>query len=339
MSDNFVQGFIEREDDPIVLDQFIPKLVKRLYERIGKKSFSKLILFGFSVNMKWLYRISKENGISPILSDWRENFLSYDCGGQDLQLLDDILIDKDTLIVVCPEEISSIKGAIKYLMQDKFKDIPVIYDRQEIYDPFNQQQPYKGIAERARLRAVSMISENQLFDLIQYIDITKHIEGDVVEFGSLYGGSGAVIAEAVKYYNEKPLWLFDSFTGIPKSKYGLDDYWDGSFSDNSFKEVSVAFEDMKNVKVVKGNILETYDKIKNSISFGYLASDTLETAESLLNFMWPKLSPGGIIAICDYGSIPNCIPLTVYTDEFFKDKKDALIFYPSKIGIFIMKRN
>ena len=126
--------------------------------------------------------------------------------------------------------------------------------------------------------------------------------------------------------------------GIPKSRYGLDHFWDGSFSNNSFCEVRSAFSDMKNVTVVSGNICDTYSRVSGSISFGYLASDTLETGELLLNYMWPKLSVGGIIAICDYGSFPNCIPLTVVADKFFEDKADAFIFYPASVGIFIMKR-
>jgi len=246
--------------------------------------------------------------------------------------------DPDTLLVLCAEEIHEMKAAMWYLIENKLSDMPVIYDRTDKHEMFTQEQPYKGIAERARARAVSMISNDQLFDLIQFIRNTAHVEGDVVEYGSLHGGSGAVLVEAVKYYGHKNVWLFDSFSGIPKSRYGLDHRWNGAFSNNSFAEVKAAFSDCDNVKVVNGNICDTYDTVNNSISFGYLASDTLESGELLLNFMWPKLSPGGIIAVCDYGSYPNCVPLTVMVDKFFEDKTDAFIYYPANFGIFIMKR-
>ena len=78
--------------------------------------------------------------------------------------------------------------------------------------------------------------------------------------------------------------------------------------------------------------------MKNPISFGYLASDTLESGEILLNFIWSKLSYGGIIAICDYGSSPNCLPLTVMTDKFFENRPDAFIFHTGRVGIFVMKQ-
>ena len=43
------------------------------------------------------------------------------------------------------------------------------------------------------------------------------------------------------------VWLFDTFSGIPDSRYGLDFHWNGSFADNSYAAVKDAFLDMKNV--------------------------------------------------------------------------------------------
>ena len=307
-------------------------------QRINSEPFESVALYGFGDNMKWLYRLLREQGRDPVLCDWREKFIEYDCGGKQLVPIASLKDDPNTLAVVCVEEIHDMKAAMWYLIENKLNRMPVIYDRTEGHSPFHQEEPFKGIAARARARARSMISDAQLFDLIQFIRATSHVDGDVVEYGSLHGGSGAILVEAINHYGKKPVWLFDSFAGIPKSRYGLDHRWDGAFSNNSFQEVQDAFKDCENVRVIKGNICETYDAVKNPISFGYLASDTLESGELLLNFMWPKLSPGGIIAICDYGSYSNCVPLTIMTDKFFENKKDALIFHTARVGIFIMKR-
>lgn len=323
---------------PLQLADYVPVVVRRLMERIQVEPLQSLALYGFGDNMKWLYRMLREQGRDPILCDWRPQFIGYDCGGKDVVSVDALNDDPKTLLVVCVEEIHDMKGAMRYLIDHKMDRMPVIYDRTEAHSPFHQEEPFKGIADRARSRARSMISDAQLFDLIQFIRLTRDVEGDVVEYGSLHGGSGAVIVEALNHYGKKPVWLFDSFAGIPKSRFGLDHRWDGAFSNNSFKEVQAAFRDCTNVKVVAGNITEAYDVVKNPISFGYLASDTLESGELLLNFMWPKLSKGGIICVCDYGSYPNCVPLTVITDKFFEDKDNALIFHTARVGIFIMKK-
>jgi hypothetical protein len=324
---------------PVEVEDYYPTVAVRLLKKILKVPAKQIVLYGFSDNMKWLLRLLRERSILPILSDWREEYKNYDCGGLNLVHVDSLENSHDILLVVCVEEINSLKDGIRHLYYLGKNNIKVIYDRADSNLPFRQEEPYKTIAERAAARAVSMISDAQLFDLIQFIDKTKDVAGDVVEYGSLHGGSGAVIAEAVKFFGEKPVWLFDTFDGIPDSKYGLDFHWNGSFSDNSYAQVRDAFSDLKNVTVVKGNICDTYNKVTdNPISFGYLASDTLESGELLMNYMWPKLSPGGIIAVCDYGSFPNAIPLTVYLDDFIKNIcSDAFIFRPDKFGIFIVK--
>lgn len=323
---------------PLELPDYIPQVVSRLMRRIRAERLETIALYGFGDNMKWLFRLLQADGLSPILCDWRPIFVEYDCGGKGLVSIDSLNDDPTTLLVVCVEELHEIKGAIRHLIDGQINRMPVIYDRAEPHSPFHQEQPFKGIAERARVRARSMISDAQLFDLIQLVRATSRVEGDVVEFGSLHGGSGAILVEAVNHYGKKPVWLFDSFAGIPKSKYGLDHRWDGAFSNNSFKEVQNAFADCPHVKVIGGNICETYNVVTNAVSFGYIASDTLESGELLLDFLWPKLSVGGIIAVCDYGSYPNCIPLTVMVDKFLEAKPDAFVFHTGIVGIFVMKR-
>ena len=325
--------------EPPVSEDYIPDVVKRLLSKIYSDDHKIIGLYGFSSNMKWLYRLlSEDKSRKVILCDWRSKFIGYDCAGQAVVSVEDFRNIENSLMVVCLEEISEIKQAMNYLLFNNLEAVPTIYDRTLYHSPYHQEEPYVSIVSNAKKRAISMISDAQLFDLIQFIRLTKDVAGDVVEYGSLYGGSGAIIAEALNYYGRKKLWLFDSFSGIPKSKYGLDYRWNNAFSDNSYSEVRDAFADLGNVSVIPGNIMETHSAVKDNISFGYLASDTLESGEALLNFMWPKISPGGIIAICDYGSYPNCIPLTMYVDHFFADKRDALLFHTANVGIFIMKQ-
>lgn len=329
------------ENGAVELQSHIPKIVKRLMTRIHEEPFEKVALYGFGDNMKWIFRLLKEEGKNPILCDWRPEFIGYDCGGEKVVSIKELNNNPQILLVSCTEEMDALKDSFRFIITEKLDKLPVVYDRSLPQQAFRQEYPYKQIADKARARAISMIGDDQLFDLIQLIRATAKVPGDVVEYGSLHGGSGAVLAEAVNFYadGKKPVWLFDTFSGIPKSRYGLDHRWNGAFSNNSYSEVKNAFKDLTNVKIVQGNICETYDQVKNPISFGYLASDTMETGEVLLNFMWERLSPGGIIAVCDYGSFPNCIPLTVYTDMFLEKIKDAaMVLQPLRTGIYIMKR-
>ena len=57
---------------PPQLSDYYSKVVLRLFQRIVRDENKKIILFGFSSNMKWLLRLLKEKNISPVLCDWRK---------------------------------------------------------------------------------------------------------------------------------------------------------------------------------------------------------------------------------------------------------------------------
>ncbi len=320
-------------------ETYIPEIVRKILQRIEAESFSNIALFGFSEPMKWLYRLLRERGTATKLYDWREKFVGYDCGGGIVEHVSKVKNANDTLLVFCVDEHDLLKEGIAYLIDNQYDSLPAIYELIDPHEPFSREQPYKGIRERARSRAISMITDEKLFNLAQYIGQTAHIKGTVVEFGSFQGGSSAVIIEAVNHFGKKPVMIFDSYEGIPKSRYGLDHRWQLTFTNNSYSQVKDAFKDCENVQVIKGNVIDTMKMVKGPVTFCHIAIDTLEASQAALNLIWPMLAPEGIIVVDDYGSYPNCIPLTVITDKFFEGKQEAFVFKTEWSGIFIMKRN
>jgi len=74
--------------------------------------------------------------------------------------------------------------------------------------------------------------------------------------------------------------------------------------------------------LVKGNIVQTvpdyvkkYPKLK--ISFLNLDSDAYEPAKIILEYLYPKITKGGILLLDDYGVWPG---ETEAVDEYFKNK-------------------
>ena len=65
--------------------------------------------------MKWLLRLLQENSITPVLTDWREQYVDYDCGGHQLTSVRDLDDSDSTLLVVCLEEINDLKQGINFL--------------------------------------------------------------------------------------------------------------------------------------------------------------------------------------------------------------------------------
>ena len=56
-----------------------------------------------------------------------------------------------------------------------------------------------------------MTRDEQLFDSIQFISQTKMYLETLLNMVPFYGGTGAVLAEALNYFGKKKLWLFDTF--------------------------------------------------------------------------------------------------------------------------------
>ena len=137
---------IKKEYVPLETLDYVPAVVKRLLRRIHAEASPSVALYGFSDNMKWLCRLLRQQGSDPVLCDWREEFVSYDCGGTDLVPVAALNDDPSTLLVICVEEIHEIKAAIRYLIDRKLNRMAVIYDRTEEHSPFHQEEPFKGIA-------------------------------------------------------------------------------------------------------------------------------------------------------------------------------------------------
>lgn len=327
--------FSERKER-ISVNEYYPEVVKYILGRLQDSRSKSFNLVCYTPYMRWIARVLRENKINFKLYDMDGMHEGYDLCGESVARLEGSDLDGNP-IVICSEVPSKIKQVILYLAKSQFSDHPVIYENNHNYNPLRQDHPFSTIIEKAEQRAKSMISDAQLLDLIQLIKMTKHLDGAVAEFGSLYGGSGAVLAEALEYYGKRKLYLCDTFDGIPSCKYGFDSRWDSSFADNSYLEVSSHFKDLPNVDVIKGDIFDTALTLSEPLSMIYVGTDTYGSAEFLFKKLWPKLQSGGVIHVCDHGSYPNALPITAFCDQFERDNPEITSFRTSLYGIFFIK--
>jgi len=321
-----------------ISEDYLPEISKLLLSKIANSESHHFVLIGFSVSLKWISRILSEQSINFDISDMRQNYYGYDCCNKVIKPLEEVA-NSDSTLVICHDEPSLIKSVIFDIANSSFSSLPVIYDTTQVYNPLRQDFPYSKIFKLASSRAKSMLCDSQLLDLIQLVRSTSHLSGAIVEFGSLYGGSGAVIAEAANYYDSitRDIFLCDTFSGIPSAKLGCDKRWNSSFSDNSYVEVKNAFSDLQNVQVLPGNILETCLTFNSPLSFVYVASDTYESAKIITEHTWQLLQPGGIMHVCDFGSYPNCLPITCYYENFIEQNPGVKFFLTSYCGIYFIK--
>ena len=146
------------------------------------------------------------------------------------------------------------------------------------------------------------------------------LDGDMAEVGVYQGGSAKLIAE-VK--NEKELYLFDTFEGLPKvsekdTHFGASYWTTGEFSNTSLENVENYLSNYKNIYCYKGKFPETSEPIKTKkFSFVHLDVDLFQSTIDCLEFFYPRMINGGIILTHDY----HTDGVKQAFNEFCKDKK------------------
>lgn len=163
-----------------------------------------------------------------------------------------------------------------------------------------------------RVRTHTMCSNARLRGLyrgVQYI-LQNDIPGDFVECGSALGGSAALIALTLRQFGAiRPLWLFDTFEGLPAPTmsdpdFEIADLFTGSCL-GTLEEVHNLFDRLhvsEQARFVKGLFQKTLPAAQVSqIALLHIDGDWYESVKVCLDNLYDKVVPGGIIQFDDYG--------------------------------------
>ncbi len=172
--------------------------------------------------------------------------------------------------------------------------------------------------------------------ILNHLEIYKKIidlPGDVLEFG-VYKGTSFVrllsFRELLESKNSRKVVGFDAFGKFPDD---LELNSDKKFVDNfeaaggfgiSKEELSshLNTKGISNYELVKGDIRETIPAfIENNpslkIALLHIDVDVYEPTKIILENLWSKVVPGGVLMLDDYGTVEG---ETKAVDEFFEGK-------------------
>jgi hypothetical protein len=148
-----------------------------------------------------------------------------------------------------------------------------------------------------------------LYAAIQHV-AEQQVPGAIVECGTARGGSAALLGLALKRFNERrPLWVFDTFEGMPPPTAADPDYelaapYTGHFR-GELAEVTSLFarlEILENARLVKGRFEDTIPQADIAkIAVLHIDGDWYESVKVCLDQLYDRVSPGGVIQIDDYG--------------------------------------
>lgn len=210
----------------------------------------------------------------------------------------------------------------------------------------------------ARCAPFTMTSVERMYALWQAV---RHVQargiaGDVVECGVWRGGSSMLAALALLDEGERSrtLWLYDTFEGMSEpTEHDVDitgarmvDEWETyrgqedslMFAYGALDEVkrnmgSTAYP-AEQLRFVQGKVEETIPaEAPGQVALLRLDTDWYESTRHELEHLYPRLAPGGVLIIDDYGHWAGAREAV---DEFFAGRDDAPLLsridYTGRIG-------
>jgi O-methyltransferase len=154
------------------------------------------------------------------------------------------------------------------------------------------------------------------------LDSTRRCSGEVAECGVYKGGTAKILAELVQ---DRPLHLFDTFSGMPETDASRDLHKAGDFADTSLESVRAYLAGHTNVDCIAGMVPQSLEVVRGrKFSFVHIDLDIYSSIKAACEFFYPRLERGATVLFDDYG-YPSCPGARAAVDEFFADKPETTI--------------
>lgn len=143
------------------------------------------------------------------------------------------------------------------------------------------------------------------------------LEGDFVECGVHTGILSGAVVTWLDFASLAPrrFFLFDTWAGIPveqmseaEKRSGVETmnrkYQNG---DQLYADVQKKFARWPNVVMARGRVPESLEAMRDSQRVAYASIDlnVTEAEMGAIDFLWPRMVPGGLVLLDDYGWAPH----------------------------------
>jgi O-methyltransferase len=172
--------------------------------------------------------------------------------------------------------------------------------------------------------------------LVMSLAAVKDLPGDLCECGVGSGATSALLANEVRG-SGRTLWLYDTFAGLPAptaedeliddiDHLGSMEAYTGRMSHSEAEMRARMTEigiDSCSFRVMRGlfDSTVTDDRLPERVCFAYVDFDFYAPIKTALEKLSPRLTPGGIIVVDDYGFFSKGAQTAV--DEFLAANPDG----------------
>lgn len=196
--------------------------------------------------------------------------------------------------------------------------------------PYATYSPW--LSDQAFQATYDIVQHNTLVDVYRcyawwdLVPQLAHVPGDILEVGVWRGGTGCLIAKRAP---NKTVYLCDTFTGVVKAGANDSGYKGGEHADTSVAVVEKLAADLgvNNIHILKGIFPEdsAHAVADKQFSLCHIDVDVYESGKDILEWVWPRLSVGGMVIFDDYGFY-NCAGVTKLVNDQ-KGMTDRLVLH------------
>lgn len=155
-------------------------------------------------------------------------------------------------------------------------------------------------------------------------------EGDIIDIGTWRGGSGVLMAKkAMLDQIDCSVYLCDTFKGIVKAGEHDSKNRNATYANTTVEMVEALAKnaELNNIKILEGIFPdETGRDVEDcKFRFCHIDTDTYQSSHDIMEWIWERLIPGGIVIEDDYG-FEHYEGITKHVNEQMK-LKDRVVFY------------
>jgi O-methyltransferase len=187
------------------------------------------------------------------------------------------------------------------------------------YAPWRQDNEFNAIY--STIQGFTLVDIYRCYELWELAERVANINpaAAFIEIGVWRGGTAAVVGKKLSLKNSKaPFYLADTFKGVVKATDKDAVYTGGEHSDTTVDLVKGLLKDnYQHIKILEGIFPDdTGHLIPADQQFGYchIDVDVYQSAKEIVDWIWQKMVPGGVIVFDDYG-FSTCTGITRYVNE------------------------
>ncbi|GLR14980.1 methyltransferase [Chitinimonas prasina] len=169
-----------------------------------------------------------------------------------------------------------------------------------------------------------------------------HVQGDFVECGVFEGFTSACICHYLQFQQQpRQFWLYDTFAGLPEQYSTAEErqLWNGMYQDPQYagllQQVRQRFASYPNVRIEPGILPDQLQQASpERIAFLHLDLNSAPAEIAVLEQLYERISPRGVILLDDYGWLSSRHQMEAER-AFFGQRQVPILELPTGQGLVI----